>query len=110
MLIIKIIINVIKVKLLDIISFIAPRRENVKRIKNKDKYNKICPHPQPQRKLINSVDSCVDEALCGLVRSSGGLSLLQGHRVVLRSDLHKLKGKVGVVSGGGSGHEPAHGG
>lgn len=65
---------------------------------------------QPQRKLINSVDSCVDEALCGLVRASGGLSLLQGHRVVLRSDLDKLRGKVALVSGGGSGHEPAHGG
>ncbi|XP_058481426.1 triokinase/FMN cyclase [Solea solea] len=65
---------------------------------------------EPQRKLINSVDSCVDEALCGLVRSSGGLSLLQGHRVVLRSDLDNLRGKVALLSGGGSGHEPAHGG
>ncbi|KAG7496603.1 triokinase/FMN cyclase [Solea senegalensis] len=65
---------------------------------------------EPQRKLINSVDSCVDEALCGLVRSSRGLSLLQGHRVVLRSDLDNLRGKVALLSGGGSGHEPAHGG
>uniref|UniRef100_A0A8C6LSY6 Triokinase/FMN cyclase n=1 Tax=Nothobranchius furzeri TaxID=105023 RepID=A0A8C6LSY6_NOTFU len=62
------------------------------------------------RKLINSVESCVDEALCGLVRASGGLSLLRGHRVVLRSDLDNLKGKVALLSGGGSGHEPAHGG
>ncbi|XP_043953470.1 triokinase/FMN cyclase isoform X1 [Gambusia affinis] len=61
-------------------------------------------------KLINSVDCCVDEALCGLVRASGGLALLKGHRVVLRSDLDSLKGKVGLLSGGGSGHEPAHGG
>lgn len=66
--------------------------------------------PQPQKKLINSVDSCVDEALCGLVRANGGLALLQGHRVVLRSDLDRLKGKVALLSGGGSGHEPAHGG
>lgn len=65
---------------------------------------------QPQKKLINSVDSCVDEALCGLVRANGGLSLLKGHRVVLRSDLHNLRGKVALLSGGGSGHEPAHGG
>uniref|UniRef100_A0A3B5ACD1 Triokinase/FMN cyclase n=1 Tax=Stegastes partitus TaxID=144197 RepID=A0A3B5ACD1_9TELE len=62
------------------------------------------------RKLINSVDACVDEALWGLVRASGGLSLLRGHRVVVRSDLHSLRGKVALVSGGGSGHEPAHGG
>lgn len=65
---------------------------------------------QPKKKLINAADSCVDEALCGLVRASGGLSLLKGHRVVLRSDLEKLKGKVALLSGGGSGHEPAHGG
>ncbi|XP_008433845.1 triokinase/FMN cyclase [Poecilia reticulata] len=65
---------------------------------------------EAQKKLINSVDCCVEEALCGLVRASGGLSLLKGHRVVLRSDLDSLKGKVGLLSGGGSGHEPAHGG
>uniref|UniRef100_A0A7N6FD09 Triokinase/FMN cyclase n=1 Tax=Anabas testudineus TaxID=64144 RepID=A0A7N6FD09_ANATE len=63
-----------------------------------------------QKKLINSVDSCVDEAVCGLVRANGGLSLLKGHRVVLRSDLENLRGKVALLSGGGSGHEPAHGG
>uniref|UniRef100_A0A4W6CHY0 Triokinase/FMN cyclase n=1 Tax=Lates calcarifer TaxID=8187 RepID=A0A4W6CHY0_LATCA len=62
------------------------------------------------KKLINSVDSCVDEALCGLIRANAGLSLLQGHRVVLRSDLDNLRGKVALLSGGGSGHEPAHGG
>uniref|UniRef100_A0AAY3ZUA0 Triokinase/FMN cyclase n=1 Tax=Denticeps clupeoides TaxID=299321 RepID=A0AAY3ZUA0_9TELE len=46
----------------------------------------------------------------GLVRSSDGLVLLNGHRVVLRSDLSNLKGKVALLSGGGSGHEPAHAG
>uniref|UniRef100_A0A671KIE1 Triokinase/FMN cyclase n=1 Tax=Sinocyclocheilus anshuiensis TaxID=1608454 RepID=A0A671KIE1_9TELE len=53
---------------------------------------------------------CVDEALEGLVRSNGGLALLRGHRVVLRSDLESIKGKVALLSGGGSGHEPAHAG
>uniref|UniRef100_A0A8C3AGM1 Triokinase/FMN cyclase n=1 Tax=Cyclopterus lumpus TaxID=8103 RepID=A0A8C3AGM1_CYCLU len=47
--------------------------------------------------------------LCGLVRASGGLSLLKGHRVLLRSDPENLRGKVALLSGGGSGHEPAHG-
>ncbi len=61
-------------------------------------------------KLLNSVDKCVDEALEGLVRSNGGLALLRGHRVVLRSDLESIKGKVALLSGGGSGHEPAHAG
>uniref|UniRef100_I3IV90 Triokinase/FMN cyclase n=1 Tax=Oreochromis niloticus TaxID=8128 RepID=I3IV90_ORENI len=64
----------------------------------------------PQKKLINAAESCVDEALLGLVRASGGLSLLRGHRVVLRSDLENLKGKVALLSGGGSGHEPSHAG
>uniref|UniRef100_A0AAX7SI05 Triokinase/FMN cyclase n=1 Tax=Astatotilapia calliptera TaxID=8154 RepID=A0AAX7SI05_ASTCA len=66
--------------------------------------------PQHFKKLINSAESCVDDALLGLVRASGGLSLLKGHRVVLRSDLENLKGKVALLSGGGSGHEPAHAG
>uniref|UniRef100_A0A8C5GBY2 Triokinase/FMN cyclase n=1 Tax=Gouania willdenowi TaxID=441366 RepID=A0A8C5GBY2_GOUWI len=65
---------------------------------------------ETRKKLINDVSSCVDEALEGLVRSSGGLSLLKDHRVVLRSDLDRLKGKVCLLSGGGSGHEPAHAG
>ncbi|XP_026859575.2 triokinase/FMN cyclase [Electrophorus electricus] len=62
------------------------------------------------KKLLNSVDRCVDEALEGIVSSNGGLALLRGHRVVLRSDLEHLKGKVALLSGGGSGHEPAHAG
>ncbi|KAM7376994.1 hypothetical protein PAMA_013671 [Pampus argenteus] len=65
---------------------------------------------EPQKKLLNSVEGCVDEALSGLVAASGGLSLLRGHRVVLRSDLDTLRGKVALLSGGGSGHEPAHAG
>ncbi|XP_033839423.1 triokinase/FMN cyclase [Periophthalmus magnuspinnatus] len=65
---------------------------------------------EPQKKLLNSPDSCVDQALLGLVRSNPGLCLLRGHRVVVRSDVHGLRGKVGLLSGGGSGHEPAHGG
>uniref|UniRef100_A0A3B1JVM4 Triokinase/FMN cyclase n=1 Tax=Astyanax mexicanus TaxID=7994 RepID=A0A3B1JVM4_ASTMX len=62
------------------------------------------------KKLLNSVERCVDEALEGIVCSNGGLVLLKGHRVVLRSDLELLKGKVALLSGGGSGHEPAHAG
>ncbi|KAI2662864.1 Triokinase/FMN cyclase [Labeo rohita] len=65
---------------------------------------------QVRRKLLNSVEKCVDESLEGLVRSNGGLALLRGHRVVLRSDLESIKGKVALLSGGGSGHEPAHAG
>ncbi|CAB1351907.1 unnamed protein product [Coregonus sp. 'balchen'] len=65
---------------------------------------------EPRQKLVNSVDCCVDEALEGIVSSSGCLSLLRGHRVVVRADLEALRGRVALLSGGGSGHEPAHAG
>lgn len=62
------------------------------------------------KKLVNSVASCADDALAGLVACNPNLQLLQGHRVALRSDLDSLKGQVALLSGGGSGHEPAHAG
>lgn len=48
------------------------------------------------KKLVNSADECVDEALSGLVASHPELRLLQGHRVVLRADSQTLArdGKV----------------
>ncbi|KAF5927354.1 hypothetical protein HPG69_018954, partial [Diceros bicornis minor] len=62
------------------------------------------------KKLLNSVAGCADDALAGLVACNPNLQLLQGHRVALRSDLDSLKGRVALLSGGGSGHEPAHAG
>ncbi|XP_051820162.1 triokinase/FMN cyclase [Antechinus flavipes] len=62
------------------------------------------------KKLVNSVTGCADDALAGLVACNPGLQLLQGHRVALRADLESLKGRVALLSGGGSGHEPAHAG
>ncbi|KAK2525203.1 Tkfc [Columba guinea] len=62
------------------------------------------------KKLVNSVSGCVDDALAGLVACHPGLRLLQGHRVVLRADLAAIRGRVALISGGGSGHEPAHAG
>uniref|UniRef100_A0A2K5XBJ5 Triokinase/FMN cyclase n=1 Tax=Mandrillus leucophaeus TaxID=9568 RepID=A0A2K5XBJ5_MANLE len=65
---------------------------------------------QTSKKLVNSVAGCADDALAGLVACNPNLQLLQGHRVALRSDLDSLKGRVALLSGGGSGHEPAHAG
>lgn len=59
---------------------------------------------------MNSVSGCADDALAGLVASNPGLQLLQGHRVALRADLVAIRGRVALLSGGGSGHEPAHAG
>ncbi|NWT10451.1 TKFC cyclase, partial [Vireo altiloquus] len=62
------------------------------------------------KKLVTTVSGCADDAVAGLVACSPGLRLLQGHRVVLRSDLPAIRGRVALLSGGGSGHEPAHAG
>jgi dihydroxyacetone kinase len=60
------------------------------------------------KKLINAPSSAVDECLEGLVATHPGLTLLQDHRVVVRSDLPT--DTVTLISGGGAGHEPAHAG
>lgn len=62
--------------------------------------------------FINNKEDIVQEAIDGLVATSGGrLKRLDGYpfiRVVMRGDWDKSR--VAVVSGGGSGHEPAHAG
>ena len=62
--------------------------------------------------FINSKEALVVEAIDGLLRGSGGrLARLDGYphiKVVLRTDWDRSK--VAIVSGGGSGHEPAHAG
>ncbi|KAJ1563113.1 hypothetical protein HK096_001955, partial [Nowakowskiella sp. JEL0078] len=61
------------------------------------------------KKLVNSTNDVVDEALSGLVLANPGLALLSSHRVVFRSDIDQFKDtNVSIISGGGSGHEPAH--
>lgn len=63
------------------------------------------------KKLINDPRNVVREMLEGLVDIEPGLALLEGETVVLRSDLPEYnQRKVAVISGGGSGHEPAHAG
>jgi dihydroxyacetone kinase len=62
--------------------------------------------------FIESRQSLVTDAIDGLLASSGGrLARLDGYpdiRVVLRAE--RDAGKVAVLSGGGSGHEPTHAG
>ena len=62
--------------------------------------------------FINRKEDTVNEAIDGLVRASGGqLARLDGYphiRVVVRADWDKSG--VALISGGGSGHEPAHAG
>lgn len=61
------------------------------------------------RKLINDPDAVVADALRGIAAAHPALRVDHAHRVILRADAPRA-GKVGLVSGGGSGHEPLHGG
>ena len=61
------------------------------------------------KKLINSPEAVVDEALAGMTAAHGDLLKVIEPNVVVRADAPR-SGKVGIISGGGSGHEPMHGG
>ena len=63
------------------------------------------------KKLINSPTAVVRELLEGLVSLDPGLALLAEEQVILRQPLAATGNRpVAVISGGGSGHEPAHAG
>jgi dihydroxyacetone kinase len=63
------------------------------------------------KKLINSPRAVVREMLEGLADLHPELALLDTENVVVRSDLPVPEERlVALVSGGGSGHEPAHAG
>lgn len=61
------------------------------------------------KKLINDPAEVVDAALAGLAAAHPELRVDVKQRIVVRADA-PITGKVGLVSGGGSGHEPLHGG
>lgn len=61
------------------------------------------------KKIINDPANVVDEMLDGLVRGYPQyVERVEGTGAIVRSDKASMQGKVGLVSGGGSGHEPAH--
>jgi dihydroxyacetone kinase-like protein len=61
------------------------------------------------KKLINTPDSVVTDALAGVAAAHPSLSVDIHNKVITRAG-GPVPGKVGLVSGGGSGHEPLHGG
>ncbi|TDE11839.1 dihydroxyacetone kinase subunit DhaK [Jiangella asiatica] len=61
------------------------------------------------KKLINSPDTVVTDALRGLAAAHPSLEVDVENRVISLAGGPR-QGKVGLVSGGGSGHEPLHGG
>jgi len=60
------------------------------------------------KKIINDVESVVDEMCRGMVAAHPSLALNERYRIISRKAYDS--GKVCLVSGGGSGHEPAHAG
>jgi dihydroxyacetone kinase len=65
-------------------------------------------HVSKAKMLLNEVPATVDDALIGLAMVSKGLVILENQCVIMCRDHAHMKGKVKLISGGGSGHEPAH--
>src|SRR5436309_12198722 len=62
------------------------------------------------KKLINKPENVVKEALAGMAAAHPDLIRVDvEQQIIVRKDA-PVQGKVGVISGGGSGHEPMHGG
>jgi len=61
------------------------------------------------KKLINDPATVVADALLGMAAAHPELRVDHPNKIVFRGDA-PVRGKVGIISGGGSGHEPLHGG
>ena len=65
---------------------------------------------QTMKKFINAAEDVVKESLAGLGAAHSDLVRVDfENQIVVRKDA-PVAGKVGLISGGGSGHEPMHGG
>jgi ATP-dependent dihydroxyacetone kinase len=63
------------------------------------------------KKFINRPEDVVEEMLQGLAVLHPGSVRLPGHKALIRSDAEQVRSQqVAILSGGGSGHEPAHAG
>src|SRR3569833_358796 len=62
------------------------------------------------KKLINSPDTVLQDQLAGIAAAHGDrVRVIYDPPVIVRNDA-PVQGKVAIISGGGSGHEPMHGG
>jgi phosphoenolpyruvate---glycerone phosphotransferase subunit DhaK len=61
------------------------------------------------KKLINDPANVISDALLGFAAAHPDVRVDHENRIVVRGDA-PVQGKVGLVSGGGSGHEPLHAG
>jgi dihydroxyacetone kinase-like protein len=68
------------------------------------------PTTTTMKKFLNDPEAIVEESVAGLAAAHADLLRYDAEaRVIVRSDA-PVNDKVGLVSGGGSGHEPLHGG
>ena len=61
------------------------------------------------KKLINDPNNVLADALVGVAAAHPELKVDHANRIIYRAKA-KDKGKVALISGGGAGHEPLHGG
>ncbi len=59
------------------------------------------------KKFINQIDTIVHDMLEGMVETNHTIERVEGFHIIKRKN---IESKVTLVSGGGSGHEPAHAG
>src|SRR3982075_4761070 len=62
------------------------------------------------RKFLNDPENLVPESLAGLAAAHSDLLRYDAENQILVSKFAPKQGKVALISGGGSGHEPMHGG
>jgi triose/dihydroxyacetone kinase / FAD-AMP lyase (cyclizing) len=63
------------------------------------------------KKFMNRPENVVEEMLQGLAILYPDLIRVSGHKVMVRADAEQIRDQqIAVISGGGSGHEPAHAG
>lgn len=63
------------------------------------------------KKIINDPHDVVPEMVDGMTRSYPQyIEKIEGAEAVVRADKASMKDRVGIISGGGSGHEPTHAG
>src|SRR6185503_18877862 len=84
------------------------RRTTCPRCRTRDQHHRRLRSPD-MKKLINDPADVITEALRGMAIAHPELRIDHTNRIVYRGDA-PISGKVGLISGGGSGHEPLHGG
>ncbi|MBO0728466.1 MAG: dihydroxyacetone kinase subunit DhaK [Acidimicrobiaceae bacterium] len=66
--------------------------------------------PLPTKKFLNDPDQSAIESLVGLAKASPDLVVWETEERIVRRSAPLPPGRVGLISGGGSGHEPLHAG